>query len=62
MISTRIKGFLWHAGMMALAVVIDYAIQSLTGFQFSPIVTVVLGLVLGQVSKAVHEYLINDTN
>lgn len=47
----RGKSFLWRAGMMLAAIAVDFGVQSLGDFNLSPEVVVVLGLVLGEVSK-----------
>jgi hypothetical protein len=47
----RIKSFAWRTGMMVLAVTIDFVLQNLASFSFSPQTTVVVGLILGEVSK-----------
>lgn len=40
--------------MMILALVVQFAIDNLTSFQLSPQITVVIGLVLGEVSKWIN--------
>jgi len=47
----RLKGLAWSAGMMILALVIDFLIKNLGLFNMPTEVTVVLGLVLSQISK-----------
>lgn len=47
----RLKSLLWRLAMMVLAVVVDFLAQNLAGFNLSPSVTVVLGLLLGELSK-----------
>ena len=47
----RLKGLAWSAGMMLVALVIDFLINNLGLFNLPTEVTVVLGLVLAQVSK-----------
>lgn len=51
----RVKSLLWRVGMMALALVIDFLIQNLTAFNLSDQVIVILGLVLGEVSKQLNK-------
>lgn len=47
----RLQSFLWRAGMMALAMAVDFLLQSLADFNLPPATTVLLGMVLGEVSK-----------
>jgi len=55
--NTRVKSFLWRTGMMVLAVIIQQAIALLTTLQLDPTITVILGLVLGEISKAIANAL-----
>lgn len=50
----RAKSFAWRAGMMLVALVVAFLTESLSDFNLSPQVTVVLGLVLGEISKALN--------
>lgn len=50
----RFKSLLWRATMMIVAFVADFALQNLAGFSLSPTLTTVLGLVLGEISKAAN--------
>lgn len=50
-VSKRFKSFYWHTAMMFVAGLLDLIVQSLAGLNLPNEVTVVLGLVLGQVSK-----------
>ena len=52
--SNRLQSFYWRTGMMCLAVVIDQSILLIGDIGLSPQVVVVLGLVLGEVSKFIH--------
>ena len=61
MLKKRIQGLLWHTGMMIVAVLIDYAIDNLTGLNLSSTITVILGLILGQISKAIHDYILETS-
>lgn len=47
----RVKSLLWRALMMGLATLVTYIVENLSVLELSPQVTVVLGLVLGEVSK-----------
>lgn len=63
-VKKRISAFVWSTGMMALAFLVDQSLANLgmlhlpehvtlfDMFTFNP--TIVLGLVLGQVSKYIH--------
>lgn len=53
----RFKSLLWRVGMMLLAFVVDFAIQFLAGVQLPPYVSISLGLLLGEASKALHNTL-----
>ena len=52
--NNRVKSFFWRTGMMILAVIIQQVIDSMSGWQVSGGATVVLGLVLGELSKAIN--------
>lgn len=52
----RLKALAWSIGMMTLAIVIDWAIKNITMFNIPTEYTVLLGLVLAQISK----YLNNE--
>jgi len=47
----RLKSFLWRTGMMVLALFIDFTAQNIGMFELPSEVTLVLGLILGEVSK-----------
>lgn len=47
----RLKSLTWRAGMMLAALVVSFALENLSLLSFSEEVTVILGLVLGEVSK-----------
>ncbi len=47
----RLKAFAWHTGAMLGVVTIDFVIANLGLFDLPNEVTVVLGLVLAQISK-----------
>lgn len=51
--SNRFKSFYWRTAMMALAGFIALVVENLAGFGLSAQTTVVLGLLLGELSKAV---------
>lgn len=50
-LKNRFKSFLWRTGMMILAVSVDFALQNITEFNMGNQTTVIVGLVLGEVSK-----------
>ena len=54
----RLKSLLWRFGMVVAAVVINTAIENLSGFGLGTELTVVLGLVLGEVSKYLNNYIV----
>lgn len=49
--SPRFKSFYWRSGMMVVAAFVSLLAENVSSFEFSPQVTVVLGLVLGEISK-----------
>lgn len=55
--NNRVKSFIWRTGMMVLAVIIQQLIDLIPGLSLNPSVTVVLGLVLGECSKALNNIL-----
>lgn len=55
--SSRFKSFYWRSAMMVLAGFIALVTANISEFKLDPLVTTILGLVLGEVSK----YL-NSTN
>lgn len=50
----RVKSFAWRAGMMTLAFFLAYVSENIGALELDPTVTMVLGLVLGEVSKALN--------
>lgn len=50
-LKNRFKSFLWRAGMILVALVIDFILANLELLNLSSEVVVVIGLVLGEVSK-----------
>jgi hypothetical protein len=55
--SNRFKSFYWRTSMMVLAVCIQQLIAFTSTLQLDPTVTVLLGLVLGEVSKFINQSL-----
>ena len=55
--SERMKSFLWRAGMMSVAGFCNVLAESLAGFKLTPEATTVLGLILGEISKAINNSL-----
>ncbi len=53
-LKNRLKSFGWRLGMMIAAVVVDQLLVELASFNLSASTTVILGLVLGEVSKLIH--------
>ena len=62
LLSNRFKSFYWRLGMMFLAGFIDLIINSLSDLQISSQMTVILGLILGEVSKGINNYLQAQSN
>jgi hypothetical protein len=55
--NNRVKSFLWRTGMMILAVIVQQSIALVSSLQLDATVTVILGLLLGECSKAINSYL-----
>jgi len=51
----RLKSLAWRVGMVAIAGVVDIAIVSLSDFNLPNELTVIIGLVLGEVSKYLNK-------
>lgn len=49
----RLESLLWRGGMMVLAFALDAAIKNLSGLKLNPETTIFIGLILGEVSKAI---------
>ena len=47
----RLKSFAWRLGMMVLAFTANYISTNLAGLELSPEITIVIGLVMGEISK-----------
>jgi len=50
----RIKSLLWRAAMFGIACALDFVLQELAFLDMPDAVTLILGLVLGEVSKFLH--------
>ena len=50
-LKNRIKSFAWRTGMMVLALIVSFLIENITLLELAPQVQVILGLVLGEISK-----------
>ena len=55
----RMKSLYWRTGMMVLAVIVSSLASSIDIFSeiFSPATIVFLGLILGEISKAINKTL-----
>lgn len=49
----RLESFAWRASMMMLAVFLDYLIAHIGLIEINPEYTVIIGLMLGELSKAI---------
>lgn len=47
----RFKSFAWRLGMMVVVVLADYVAQNLFGFGLPAYATIVVGLIVGEISK-----------
>lgn len=52
----RLKSFAWRAGMMLLAIVVNTALEYIASFNLGAELTLILGLVLGELSKYLNNY------
>lgn len=52
--SYRFKSFLWRGGAMLVATAITYLGANLELFNLTPQATVIVGLVLGEITKALN--------
>jgi hypothetical protein len=55
--NSRVKSFLWRTGMMILAVVIDQVIILISDVGLTTQAVVILGLILGEISKMINNTL-----
>lgn len=53
-VSTRFMTFYWSTFYMVVAGFIDLLIQNITEFNLPEMVTIILGLALAQISKAIR--------
>lgn len=53
----RTKSFLWRLGGMLAVYALDFLAQQLNLFSLDPAVVVVVGLVVGEITKAIRQYL-----
>lgn len=53
----RLESFLWRTGMMVLAVGATYAMSEIKLLSLDPTLTVILGLILGEISKFLNQEL-----
>jgi len=51
---TRLKSLAWRTGMMVLVVAVNFAMENLGSFGLPTEVSVIVGLVLGEVSKELN--------
>ena len=50
-VKNRFKSFAWRTGIMMAVALVNSALANLSDFSLSPEVTVLVGLILGEVSK-----------
>lgn len=50
-VMNRFKSFAWRLSMMIAVALVNYVMANYTGFGLSPEITVVVGLVVGEISK-----------
>lgn len=60
--NNRAKSFYWRLGMMILASFISFLSASIVDLQLSTQTTIVVGLILGEISKAINVALQEKNN
>jgi len=60
-LTKRLKALCWHMGMMLVAMALDFGAQNAGLLNLSTEQTVMLGLFLAQISKAIHNYIAENT-
>lgn len=58
----RIKSFAWRLSMMVAVALTNYVITNASGFGLSPEITVLVGLVAGEVSKFLNTELSSESS
>lgn len=53
--NNRFKSFYWRTGMMVLAVILQQLTLFTAGLELSPTTTVLIGLILGEISKSINK-------
>ena len=56
-LNKRARSFYWRSGMMFIAGISAIASEAITGSNIDPTTTVLIGLALGEFSKAVYNYI-----
>jgi hypothetical protein len=54
----RAASLIWRSAMMGVAVALAYAAENIGALELAPGHIAILGLVLGEVSKAIRNYLV----
>jgi hypothetical protein len=47
----RLKSLAWRTGTMLVAIAVDFTLENIGLFELPPVAVVIIGLVLGEVSK-----------
>lgn len=55
--SNRFKSFYWRGGAMVVVSVLSFTASNLDMFNLSPEIVVFLGLILGEITKAINNSL-----
>lgn len=58
--STRLKSFLWRAGAVGLVAIVGYTQTEITNLQLNETSIVLIGLVLGEITKALNNVVQNN--
>lgn len=59
--SKRVKSFIWRTSMMAIAGLISIIASNLGILELSTQTTIIFGLILGEISKALNNMLRDNT-
>jgi len=60
--NNRVKSFFWRMGMLTLAAIIAYFIGLLPTLTLPGIITAILGVILGEISKFINQTLSTKAN
>lgn len=56
----RLKSLAWRMGMMLAAFLVAFALDNLAEFRLDPAITMILGMILGEISKALNSIVTEE--